>query len=245
MALIENFLYRNPEVYDAAFPDRLSSRFFLRALEKYGRHPRSILDLGCGTGNTLEAISRKYPDCTGVDLLPAMVEYGRKARPSLRLEVGDMRKVRLNRTFDGIGCFGWAFSYNLDDSDVSAAMETFRVHSHPGTVLAFDCARLEPYLRSEKLPPTFLEVHEAGFQGKATASFELDRNRRRLKRKRVWEIDGQAPVEDYCEYRLHDPQGLKLGLESAGFEVVELAGDPEGTQLAPGEKTLYCVAVKK
>lgn len=245
MDLVQNLLYRHPEAYDAAFPDRISSRFFLRALEKYGRDPRSILDLGCGTGNTLEVIARQYPDCVGVDLAPAMVEYGRKARPSLRLESGDMRKVRLKRTFDGIGCFGWAFSYNLEDSDVAATMETFRAHSHAGTVLAFDCAHAEPYFSSETLPPVSLEVDKGVFRGKATASFELDRKRKLLKRRRVWEIPGQAPVEDYCQYRLHDPGELKTGLESVGFEVMELAGDPEGTALAPGEKTLYCVAVKK
>lgn len=245
MDSFQNLLYRNPEVYDAAFPDRFSSPFLLRALEKHGRNPKTVLDLGCGTGNTLEAIAHQYPDCVGVDLLPAMIEYGRKTRPSLRLEVGDMRKVRLDRTFDGIGCFGWAFNYNLEDSDVAAAVETFRAHSHAGTVLAFDCAHAEPYFSSKNLPPTSLEVDKGGFRGKAMASFELDRKRKRLKRRRVWEISGQAPIEDYCEYRLYDPPELKAGLESVGFEVMELSGDPAGTALAPGEKTLYCVAVRK
>ena len=246
MGSLQNFLYRNPAVYDMVFPDRVSSKFFLRALEIYGpRSPRSVLDLGCGTGNTLDVLARTIPECTGLDMLPGMIEYGQRKRPKLDLRVGDMRTARLDKKFDGIGCFGWAFSYNLTDQDINSSLETFRFHAHQGTVLAFDCGHAAPYFQQGDFKPTLTEVAMPDFQGKAMATFQLEREGCILKRKRQWEIPGQEPIEDYCEYRLHFPEELRKKLEAAGFEVLELAGDPEGTELAPGEKTLYCVALKK
>src|SRR5579872_2687010 len=246
MSNYQNFLYRNPTIYDRAFPDRSSSKFFLRALEKYAPHPvRSVLDLGCGTGNTLEVMARTIPECTGLDMSPSMIEYGKKVRPNLDLRMGDMRTACLDKKFDGIGCFGWAFSYNLKDQDIISSLETFRFHAHPGTVLAFDCGHAVPYFQQGDLKPTVTEVATPDFHGRATATFQLDREGCLLKRKRHWEIPGHEPVEDYCEYRLHFPAELEKKIEGAGFEVLELAGDPAGTELAPGEKTLYCAAVKK
>lgn len=246
MESFHNFLYEHPALYDEVFPDRISSGFFLGALKKYGPKPtQSVLDLGCGTGNTLEVVVQLVPESVGVDLLPVMVNYGKSVRPTLDLRIGDMRTIRLNRTFDGIGCFGWAFGYNLEDEDVQATLETCKIHAHSGTVLAFNCGHLEAYLKMDDLPEVLSNVKTKNFDAKSVSNYELDRQREILTRKRSWYIPGQNTIEDFCEYRLHQPEKLKKFLSDAGFQTMEMAGDSNGKPLYPGEKDLYVVAVKR
>ena len=169
MTTFNNYLYDHPEFYDKVFPDRISSGFCLRAIERFSPSANSMLDLGCGTGSTLAALSQALPDGVGIDLLEPMVQWGRKVRPSLDLRVGNMTELTLGRTFDLIGCFGWAFSYLLSDSDIAAGLACMARHSHPGTLLAFECGQADYYLNLPELPvlknsydlPGFKADHEA------------------------------------------------------------------------------------
>jgi SAM-dependent methyltransferase len=247
MESFENFLYSHPDLYDAVFPDRVSSTFWRGAIERHAPAPvQSLLDIGCGTGSTLEVMARGIPKCVGVDLLPEMIAYGKTIRPNLDLSVGDMRTVRLERSFDALGCFGWAFSYALTDEDVSSVLGTFAAHSHAGTLLAIDCGHAEFYLgRGSSLPPVAMDVDVPGLQATTSADLEVDDKRSILVRRRKWDIAGVGLKEDYCEYRLHDPNQLRYLLAERGFKVCEMAGDPTGRQLAPGERTLFVVAVRE
>ena len=237
-------LYQNPEIYNKIFPDKTSSPFVLRAIKQYSKGvPSSVVDFGCGTGSTLEVLARTILVCVGVDLIPAMLEYGRRVRPNLDLRVGDMRTARLGRTFDVIVCFGWAFSYALTDHDVEAVLETFRQHAYPGTVLAFDCGGADWYLeRKDGLPDIIMDVDVPGFKARSVSHLDLDPVNLVLTRRRIWYVDDGKQEEDYTRYRLHKPDELKGLLESKGFIVKEMGLDPTGKQQAPGERTLYLVA---
>lgn len=239
------FLYENPHLYDQIFPDRTSSPFVMKAIKRYASSPpSSVVDFGCGTGSTLEILSRFIPVCVGVDLIPAMVEYGRAIRPVLDLQVGDMRKTRLGRTFDIIECFGWAFSYALTDRDIEAVVTTFRQHAHPESVLVFDCGCADWYLKQESgIPDTVLDVGIPGFAAQAISRFELDRTNLILTRRRTWDMEGGSKAEDFTQYRLHRTENLREVLETKGFKVLEIGLDPTGQQQAPGEHTLYVIAI--
>jgi trans-aconitate 2-methyltransferase len=53
--------------------------------------PRTIVDLGCGPGNSTEALQRRWPEAkiTGVDSSPRMIEAARKAYPDGFWELAD------------------------------------------------------------------------------------------------------------------------------------------------------------
>jgi len=246
MTVFKNFLYDHSQLYDEAFPDKTSSAYCLKAIERFApQPPRSVLDFGCGTGSTLEVLSKRIPHCVGVDLLPSMVEQGRKTRPHLDLRVGDMKTMNLLRTFDVICCFGWAFSYLLTDPEVEEGLKAWSRHAHQGTLVTFDCGHAEAYLSMSSLPPTVTEVQTPTYKAIGRAHLDLDRIRLLLTRKRTWELPGGERIEDFCQFRLHREQALRSRLEKAGFEVLEMAGDPTGKEVAPGEKTLFVTAIKK
>ena len=93
-------LYRGVVDYDGdvAFLNRLFRRYM-------HRKPKSLLDLGCGTGNHDLPLLRRGFDVTGLDASGPMLAVARRkaraARLPLRLVRGDMRSFNLGRSFDG------------------------------------------------------------------------------------------------------------------------------------------------
>ena len=55
------------------------------------------------------------PECWGVDFLASNVAYARAMHPQLTIQQGDMRSIRIGRTFDVVMSFGNALSYALTD----------------------------------------------------------------------------------------------------------------------------------
>ena len=71
-----------------------------RVFEQYlGRLPRSVLDIGCGTGRDLAYLAECCSDCVGIDVQAAMIDHARQLRPHIDFRVGDMRVLRLGRSF--------------------------------------------------------------------------------------------------------------------------------------------------
>src|SRR6266508_168944 len=60
---------------------------------------RSLLDVGCGTGEHLKHLSKRF-DTAGVEASAGMVEVARSKLPHVPLEHADMRTFELGRTFD-------------------------------------------------------------------------------------------------------------------------------------------------
>jgi SAM-dependent methyltransferase len=96
-----------------------------------GRRPH-LLELGAGGGHTLVHLADDY-DLTAVDISDAMLDHCRALVPSATCIVGDMRTVRLGRTFDAVLIHD-AIDYMLSEADVRAALETAAAHLEPGGV---------------------------------------------------------------------------------------------------------------
>ncbi|GAA4384791.1 methyltransferase domain-containing protein [Tsukamurella soli] len=56
--------------------------------------PATIVDLGCGPGNDVPPLQRRWPGAAlrGVDSSPEMIERARAAAPGVEFEVGDLAK---------------------------------------------------------------------------------------------------------------------------------------------------------
>src|SRR5215813_1371873 len=230
-AQVRNLLYREPHLYDLAFPDADEREVAMcrGAWTRFGpTAPRSALDLGCGTARNLARLARTIPECWGVDFLESNIAYARSVRPGLSLRVGDMRTIRLGRTFDVITCFGNALSYALSDEDLAQVAATFAAHAHAGTLLMVDALNARAYLEgvgvAERVEGT---LATAALPATSVFTHTVDRARRVLTRTRVWRIAGRPDVEDYAQYRLLDPDELRALVTAAGFEVRALHDNRE------------------
>lgn len=109
---------------------------YLRLFEDHCRHaPRTLLDLGSGGGH-VAAYLKATLRCTLVDLSPAMLALSRRLNPECEHLQGDMRALRLGRTFDGVLLHD-AVSYMATREDLARAIATAYAHTAPGGVALF------------------------------------------------------------------------------------------------------------
>lgn len=100
--------------------------------EEAGRPVRTLLELGSGGGNNASHLKARYA-LTLVDASPAMLEVSRALNPECEHLEGDMRTVRLERTFDAV-LIQDAVMYMTTEDDLRAAIATATAHVAPGGV---------------------------------------------------------------------------------------------------------------
>lgn len=119
------------------------------------QHPlaKSILDLGCGTGRHALLLTEMGYAVTGIDQSGEMLAVARAQQASLDSQPstlndsrsylnfvhGDIRTVRLDRTFDVVISLFHVMSYQTTNDDLRAAFTTAREHLKPGGLFIFDC----------------------------------------------------------------------------------------------------------
>lgn len=137
--------------YDVLYQDKDyagEADFVLSCLVRRQGEPRTLLDLGCGTGRHGLEMARRGVSVTGVDMSATMLEMGRQAlaaAPDLppgvtppRLLEGDARTVRLDARFDAVTSLFHVMSYQNTEEDALAVLETARCHLKPGGCFFFD-----------------------------------------------------------------------------------------------------------
>ncbi len=81
---------------------RKKGAYYHKELENYLRFlipsNSSILEIGCGTGDTLASLNPKRG--LGIDISPKMIEIAKKKFPHLRFEVGDLENLQTDEKFD-------------------------------------------------------------------------------------------------------------------------------------------------
>jgi SAM-dependent methyltransferase len=105
-----------------------------------------LLDVACGTGNTLVPMLARGYAVTGVDVSEAMLaEARRKTAGRARLMPADMRALPGIGEFDLVWCLGDALNY-LDTSDeLTATLTGFRRNLADGGVVVFDVNTLATF----------------------------------------------------------------------------------------------------
>lgn len=108
-----------------------------RTRQRLGRPPRgqrwSLLELGSGGGHLLSHLTGDF-HVEAVDPAPRMIAQSRRLNPGVRHHLGDMRRIRLRRSFD-IVLIHDAIGYMLSESDLRQAMRTAAIHLHSGGAL--------------------------------------------------------------------------------------------------------------
>ncbi|HEX2419066.1 MAG TPA: class I SAM-dependent methyltransferase, partial [Micromonosporaceae bacterium] len=128
-----NLLYRHPELYDEV--SRPDVETVLELTEVSSRRPvNSVLDVGCGTGSLLASLPASFHDRAGIDVQADMVKHARSVHPDLDIRVGDVRDLRIGRTFDVIICVGLVLAYLSTEEELRAAFSSVAAHAHSDTV---------------------------------------------------------------------------------------------------------------
>ena len=111
---------------------------------------RTVLDLGCGTGRHDLLLAHMGYETTGVDRseemlaiassqLTPIIGYPRPSIVNLEFQQGDIRTVRLDKTFDVVISLFHVMSYQIANIDIRDTFATVRAHLKPGGIFIFDC----------------------------------------------------------------------------------------------------------
>lgn len=116
--------------------------------EKLRQKNASILELGCGAGHIAYYLKQWY-QLTLSDLSTNMLGISKMLNPECEHFLGDMRTLRLNRTFDVVFIHD-AIMYMTSEDDLKQALSTAFLHCKPGGL-----ALISPdYIKETFLPGT-------------------------------------------------------------------------------------------
>jgi SAM-dependent methyltransferase len=107
---------------------------------------REVLELGSGGGNNASHLKRRFR-MTLVDHAPGMLAVSGALNPECEHVEGDMRTVRLGRTFDAVFVHD-AIAYITTTDDLRAVFDTAYEHCRPG-----GCALVVPDFVRETFAP--------------------------------------------------------------------------------------------
>lgn len=210
---------------------------FLEAVfRRYGATPRSILDLGCGTGNHDFPLARRGYQVTGLDQNPRMLSIARKKalreKAPPRFVRARMESFRIGRTFDVAICMFGPFGYLTRRSDAARCLRSVRSHLAPRGLFVFEywqTAGVRPghkdWLdqRSEELE--ILRLSEGTFDRRRSL-LAIDFHFLVLRGRRV----GDRFTERHV-IRTYTRAEMRSLLRESGFSRVgEFAGTPPGRQ---------------
>jgi hypothetical protein len=132
-----------------------------------GRH--ALLELGAGGGHLLSHLTAEF-QATAVDLSAGMLEHSARLNPSVDHHLGDMRTVRLGRTFRAVIIHD-AVDYMLTEDDLRAAFTTAAAHLEAGGVLIVTPDHFRETFRDGKVTS---ETHADGSRAATFIEFDHD-----------------------------------------------------------------------
>lgn len=124
------------EMYQTIFDYRAQYELFGGLIREHGC--RSVLEIGCGSGNLYPYFTEGGYAYSGLDLAGEMLAIARELHPRGDFVQGDMRDFDLNRIFDAVLVTGRSFTYMTRNTDVRRALAAVGRHLASGGLLVFD-----------------------------------------------------------------------------------------------------------
>jgi SAM-dependent methyltransferase len=185
---------------------------------------RSVLDVGCGTGEHARRLAAEGFEVDGLDIEPAFVRMAAIKHPGGRFVVADMSDFHLPHRYDALLCLFSSIGYLVTLNRVTRALACFREHLAPDGV-----ALVEPWF-----PPGVLEAgkrftntgESQGVKVSRRSRTEIDGTLSRLLFD--YEIDDHGDVRHVSEVHelgLFTTEEMKQAFREAGLDVQY---DPEG-----------------
>lgn len=122
----------------AGVPYRLWIDYLEEILNRIDFHPRTVLDVACGTGNVSEEMAGRGYEVVGVDIAADMIEVARTKSSGVEYHVQDIAELNLGRKFDlAISLFD-SLNYITDISHLARGIKRVGEHLRDGGIFIFD-----------------------------------------------------------------------------------------------------------
>ena len=197
--------------YPEAFGEQM-----LQWLDRRGLHPKTAMDLGCGTGILCRILRENGIEAAGMDFSSGMIDIARAENPGIPFDVADMITYRPDRQFDLVTCTGDALNHIPEPDDLARIFENVHAYLAPGGYFIFDILNENEVSTSEPFEMDFTDRVRVWFQMTQPAPRQVN-----LKI-RVYE-DGELSFEENIRETVHDPKMICDLLKNQGFQVLDCA----------------------
>lgn len=220
--------------------------FYREILNREGLHPRTAVDLACGTGSVTAILAQMGMDVTGVDMSEEMLTEAQQKTCDLenmpRFVCQKLQELRLPRGVDLAVCALDSMDYITEPEDCRQAICRVYKALNPGGIFIFDVNTPEK-LRSMD-GQIFLDedddvycVWRGEFDRESNiCSYGMDLFQREGK---TW----SRSFEEHREYA-YSAQQLTEYLKEAGFTHIQVYGDRSLDPPKAGEQRIYLKARK-
>lgn len=220
--------------------------FYKKILARENCHPRTAVDLACGTGSVALILAREGLEVTGVDLSEEMLTVAsqkaleQKNRPIFVCQ--PLQELRLPKGVDLAVCALDSLDYILDPKDCREAIARVYKVLNPGGIFIFDVNTPEKLRAMDG--QVFLDEDEDVYcvwrgefdEASNICSYGMDLFQRQGS---VW----HRSFEEHREYAYTREQ-LTGFLKDAGFTNIRVYADRRFDEPAPGEQRIYFSARK-
>lgn len=225
---------------------RATVAFYREILRQEGLHPRTAVDLACGTGSVSILLAEMGLRVTGVDLSEEMLTVAQQKADALenppRFVCQSLQRLALPRGVDLAVCALDSLDYITDPADCAEAIRRVYRALNPGGIFIFDVNTPEKLRAMDG--QVFLDEDEDVYcvwRGEFDAesnicSYGMDLFQRQG---RLW----QRSFEEHREYAYSIEQ-LTDYLRAAGFTGIRVYGDRRMEAPKPGEQRIYFKARK-
>ena len=220
--------------------------FYRKIMEEEGVHPRSAVDLACGTGSVTQLLARQGIPTIGVDLSEDMLTQAQLKTADMdnppRYICQSLDKLKLYKAVDLAVCALDSLDYITDPRQCRQAIHRIFRALNPGGLFIFDVNTPEKLRAMDG--QVFLDedddvycVWRGQFDEETNiCSYGMDLFQREGKR---W----VRSFEEHREYAYSAPQ-LTGWLREAGFTRIRVYGDRKLSDPEPGEQRIYIKARK-
>ncbi|WP_223067193.1 class I SAM-dependent DNA methyltransferase [Paenibacillus caui] len=260
MRAYQKFAYVYDELMeDMPYADWIG--FAEAAWDKHGR-PKTVAELGCGTGSiTIPLVNAGY-QVTGIDLSEDMLSVAQSKMEataqghrlyregSIRWVRQDMRSWELAEPVDSVISFCDCINYVLEQEEVSAVFARSYAGLKPGGTFLFDVHHPDTLRRYDEEQPFVLDEPRIAYIW--TCDFdeercEIEHHLSIFAREAGGHAESAALYERFEEthvQRAYDPDWMKAELVRTGFRDVKCYADFKWIPAEAGAQRLFYVAVK-
>jgi SAM-dependent methyltransferase len=186
-------------------------------------HARSLLDVGCGTGQHLQHLSKHFR-AEGLDLSREMLAVARERCPAIPLHEMSLVNFRLTQCFDVVTCLFGSIGYAVTIDNLQRAVRSMASHLRPKGVIV-----VEPWISPERFVSGRLVFDSTNDPDLKVARMYVTRTEGRVS---VFESDYLvATTEGVTHFRERQELGLftdeeyRMAFSLAGLDVVDTGAD--------------------
>ena len=220
--------------------------FYEEILKRENLHPRTVVDMACGTGSVSEILARKGYRVTGVDLSEEMLTEAMMKTMDMEncpmFSCQNLRDLRLPKAVDMAVCALDSLDYITDPADCEAAILRAYKVLNPGGIFIFDVNTPEKLRAMDG--QMFIDEDDDVFcvwrgefdEETNICSYGMD----------LFQREGEKWVrsfEEHQEYAYSQAQ-LVGYLKKAGFTSIEVYADRLFEAPREGEQRIYFKARK-